>query len=131
MKYNEELIGVIDEIRLTKQTHGSTIKTNLIDFDDIKQEAAQQTTTISSFSPMNYEETVKQNVRIVNRICVDITSLYIINLVYLIIFFIYRWIKAKTFRRECLFEAENQEIGTTKGRIGRGMEINHRYCSLF
>lgn len=66
MDYNDELIGIIDEYRLTKQTqenHGSMKKNNLIDFDDNVQQSNQQTTKTSSILPMNYEETIEQNVR--------------------------------------------------------------------
>lgn len=69
MDYNDELIGIIDEFHSNAETiatHHCThsMKPNLIDFDDCKNQQIQSTaTTPSSSSIMAYESVLAQNVR--------------------------------------------------------------------
>lgn len=80
MDYNDELIGIIDEIHTnadTKATHDNIRSSlsssstpssvaatvdNLIDFDNCQYEHVQSTESTSSSAIMAYEEISKQNV---------------------------------------------------------------------
>lgn len=72
MDYNDELIGIIDEIQSNTDptvtaTHDNycLTKHNLIDFDDCQFKHAQSTETAPSSSLMALEEISTQNVRFV------------------------------------------------------------------
>lgn len=65
MDYNDELMGIINEIHLNSDTKANHNSMKLIDFDVNNFETDQQTASASSSSPIiDNEDISKQNVRL-------------------------------------------------------------------